>query len=70
MKVLLQFRNYFLYSPIIAYNLLISHNQFPFLSRDIANIVLLNEGHALRSSMAGVPISFLSPVLHALDVLG
>jgi hypothetical protein len=48
-KVLLEFHNYFPYSPIISYNPLISHNQSRFRSRDIANPVLLNDNHKLRS---------------------
>jgi hypothetical protein len=47
-KALLQFHNYSLDFPIISYKGLISRKQSPFHSRDIANIVFLNDDRKLR----------------------
>jgi hypothetical protein len=58
MRAQFQFHNDCMYSPIISYNLLISPNESPFRSRDIANVVFLNDVHKLRSVVVSIPTPF------------
>jgi hypothetical protein len=54
-KVLRHCHDYFLYSPITSYKLLISHSQSPFSSRDIDNAGFLNNDRKWRPEMARIP---------------